>query len=107
MPKPRWGVRFNSDPSKTLDYIQSLHDDDPDNTRRGELFLNESTKQLFYVDGTGAAKRIGSSDIIPFDQINFSGLREFADDVAASSATPAVPVGGLYRTGNILKVRVF
>lgn len=103
MPKPRWGVRFTSDPSKTLDYIQSLYDDNSLNARRGELFLNEPSRQLFYVDGEGLARRVGSLDIISFSQISFTGLMEFADDVEAAGA---VPVGGMYRTGNVLKVRL-
>lgn len=106
MPKPRWGVRFTSDPNKTEDYIQALYDDEPLNARRGELFLNEPARQLFYVDGGGVARRVGSLDTIPFGQIDFTGLREFADDTAAAAATPAVPVGGMYRTGSVLKVRV-
>jgi hypothetical protein len=106
MPKPRWGARFSPNPTKTLDYIQSLYNEDPDNTRRGELFLNEYTRQLFYVDGTGVARRVGSQDIINFGQIDFTGLREFADDTAAAAATPPVPMGGMYRTGSNLKVRV-
>lgn len=106
MPKPRWGVRFTSDPSKTENYIQGLYDDDPLNARRGELFLNEPARQLFYVDGSGVTRRVGSLDVVPFGQIDFTGLREFADDIAAAAATPAVPVGGMYRTGSVLKVRV-
>jgi hypothetical protein len=105
MPKPRWGVRFTSDPNKTENYIQALYNEDADNAKRGELFLNEPARQLFYVDSEGVARRIGSLDIIPFTRIDFTGLREFADDTAAAAATPAIPVGGMYRTGSILKVR--
>lgn len=36
--------------------------------------------------------------------VGFLGLQNFADDVAASVG--GVPVGGLYRTGSIVKVRV-
>jgi hypothetical protein len=61
---------------------------------------------MFYVDGGGTVRRVGSLDIIPFTRIDFTGLREFADDTAAAAATPAVPVGGMYRTGSVLKVRV-
>jgi hypothetical protein len=106
MPKPRWGVRFTSDPNKTENYIQDLYDDDPLNARRGELFLNEPARQMFYVDGGGTVRRVGSLDIIPFTRIDFTGLREFANDTDAAAATPAVPVGGMYRTGSVLKVRV-
>ncbi len=106
MPRPRWGVRFSSDPNKTKSYVQSLYDDDAANVKRGELFLNEPKAQIFYVGADGVARRVGEQDVIPFSQIDFTGLREFADDTAAAAATPPVPVGGMYRTGSALKVRV-
>ena len=105
-PEPRWGVRFTADPTHNLEYLQNLYDDNPDSAKRGELFVNEPLNQLYYVGGDGVAKRIGSDDIIPFDHIDFTGIRDFADDTAAAAATPAVPVGGLYRTSSVLKVRV-
>lgn len=33
-------------------------------------------------------------------------IREAADDTAAAALTPAVPVGGVYRTGSVLKIRI-
>jgi hypothetical protein len=33
-------------------------------------------------------------------------IREAVDDTAAAALTPAVPVGGVYRTGSILKIRI-
>jgi hypothetical protein len=86
--------------------VQSLYDDDAANVKRGELFLNEPKAQIFYVGADGVARRVGEQDVIPFSQIDFTGLREFADDTAAAAATPPVPVGGMYRTGSALKVRV-
>ncbi len=86
--------------------MQSLYDDDAANVKRGELFLNEPGGQIFYVGADGVARRLGEQDVIPFGQIDFTGLREFADDTAAASATPPVPIGGMYRTGSVLKVRI-
>jgi hypothetical protein len=105
-PKPRWGVRFTSNPAKTLAYIQSLYDDNADNVKRGELFLNELTTELLYVGEDGIAKRVGQSVPVPYSSINFSGIREFATDSAAAAATPPIPVGGLYHTGGYLRVRM-
>lgn len=33
-------------------------------------------------------------------------LGNYANDAAAAAATPAVPVGGLYRNGSVLMIRV-
>lgn len=40
------------------------------------------------------------------EQVFGTTPREAADDAAAAALTPAVPVGGVYRTGSVLKVRV-
>ena len=105
-PSPRWGVRFTADPTHNLGYVQTLYDNDASAAKRGELFVNEPLNQLYYVGGDGIAKRIGADDIVPFNQIDFTGIRDFADDTAAAAATPPVPVGGLYRTGSLLKIRI-
>lgn len=34
------------------------------------------------------------------------GLIEYADDTAAAAGTPVIPIGGLYRTGSVVKIRV-
>ncbi len=105
-PMPRWGVRFTADAAKTETYVQSLFNDNAANAKRGELWLNEPRAELYYVGADGIARRVGDGDVIPFGQIDFTGLREFADDAAAAAATPSVPVGGLYRTSSTLKIRV-
>ncbi len=38
--------------------------------------------------------------------IPIANVRDAADDAAAAALTPACPIGGLYRTGSILKIRV-
>lgn len=106
VPMPRWGVRFTSNTARRQQYVQDLYDTDAANAKRGELFLNEVHEELYYVGLDGVAKTVSGSTPISFSRINFTGLREFADDAAAAAATPAVAVGGMYRTGSVLKVRV-
>ena len=110
-PFHRFGVRFTSDPTHNLQYLQDQHDEDNTNAYRGELFLNEALDEIYYVDSQGVARRFGdriSSPLsnIAFSEIDFFGLREFNNDAEAASASPPVEIGGMYRTGSILKVRV-
>jgi hypothetical protein len=105
-PFHRFGVRFTSDATHDLTYLQTQHDEDPTEFYRGELFLNEPLDSLYYIDSTGVVRKLGGRDPVPFSLISFTGLREFADDAAAAAATPPVAVGGMYRTGSVLKVRV-
>jgi hypothetical protein len=105
-PFHRWGVRFTDDSTHNLAYLQTEYDEDENFAYRGEFFLNEALDQAYYVDSTGVARKLGGRDSVPFSQINFTGLRNFVDDAAAATASPAVPVGGMYRTGSVLKVRV-
>jgi hypothetical protein len=105
-PFHRFGIRFTSDPAHDVDYLQLQHDEDTTNAYRGELFLNEALDEMYYVDATGVARTFGTRAPVPFTQIDFTGLREFADDTEAAGATPAIPVGGMYRTGSVLKTRV-
>lgn len=108
MPGPyhRWGVRFTSDYTKDGVYLQEQVDESADSAKRGELFLNEPREELYYADSTGTVHRVGDSTPVPFSRINFTGLRNFTDDAAAAAAVPPVPLGGMYRTGSALKVRV-
>jgi hypothetical protein len=105
-PFHRFGVRFTSDPTHNLSHLQLQHDEDEEFVYRGELFLNEPLDEMYYVDATGVARRFGDRAPVPFSRISFSNLREFADDTAAAAASPTVPIGGMYRTGSLLKVRV-
>jgi hypothetical protein len=105
-PRPRWGVRYTANTLRRQQYVQDLYDNDAAAAKRGELFLNEVHEELYYVGADGTAKTVNGTGPIPFTRIDFTGLRNFADDSAAAVATPAVPVGGMYRTGSLLKVRV-
>ena len=105
-PMPRWGVRFTAEATKRQQYVQDLYDIDPTNAKRGELFLNEVHGELYYVDADGVAKTVNGDTLVSFSRIDFTGLQELADDTAAAAADPVVPIGGLYRTGNVLKIRV-
>lgn len=105
-PRPRWGVRYTADTLRRQQYVQDLYDNDASAAKRGELFLNEVHEELYYVGADGVAKTVNGTSPIAFTRIDFTGLREFADDAAAGAASPPVPVGGMYRTGSVLKVRV-
>ena len=106
VPLVRWGARFTANPLRRQQYVQDLYDNDATDAKRGELFLNEVHEELYYVGLDGVAKTVNGTRPVLFSRIDFTGLRNFADDSAAAAATPAVPVGGLYRTASILKVRV-
>lgn len=106
VPLVRWGARFTANPLRRQQYVQDLYDNDATAAERGELFLNEVHEELYYVGLDGVAKTVNGTRPVLFSRIDFTGLREFADDTAAGAATPAVPVGGMYRTGSFLKVRV-
>lgn len=38
--------------------------------------------------------------------VNLANLRNFANDAAAAAATPPIPVGGIYRNGSVIQIRV-
>ena len=105
-PAPRWGVRFTADPTHDLNHLQEAYDENTSAAKRGELFLNEPREELYYVDSLGVARRVGDSTPVPFGRINFTGLREFNDDLDASNAIPPVPLGGMYHTDGSLRVRL-
>jgi len=105
-PQPRWGVRFTSDLTHNEQYVQGLYDNDNTAAKRGELFLNEPEEEFYYVDSTGTVKTAYKNTSVEFSRIDFTGLREFSDDTAAAAADPAVPIGGLYHTSGVLKVRL-
>lgn len=107
-PFHRSGVRFTADPAKDVEYVQVQHGEDENNAYRGELFLNESRDEVYYVDNTGVARRFGDRATGPIDasRLDCSDLRLFADDIAAAAANPPVPVGGLYVSSGQLRVRL-
>jgi hypothetical protein len=104
-PKGRWGVRFTSDPNRRKQFVQDLYDEDSQNVKRGELFLNEVHSEIFYVDSEGVVKELGEGKPVPFSTIDFTGLREFASDTLAAAATPPVAIGGLYHYQGVLRIR--
>jgi hypothetical protein len=106
VPAPRWGVRFTADPTHDLQYLQDSYDESTEVAKRGELFINEPKEELYYVGGDGIAHRVGDSTPVPFDRIDFMGIREFDNDEDASNAVPPVVVGGLYHTDGSLRIRL-
>jgi hypothetical protein len=57
-------------------------------------------------NGTHEAIRFSDTGSIAQPIIPIANIRDAADDAAAAALSPAVPVGGLYRTGSLLKIRV-
>lgn len=57
-----------------------------------------------YFDDTGNTGASGAG--IAQAVIPIANVRDAADDTAAAALSPACPVGGLYRTGSTLKIRV-
>ena len=106
VPAPRWGIRFTPDVTHDLQYLQEAYDEDTSIARRGELFVNEPLEEVYYVDGTGVAHRVGDSTPVEFSRIDFTGIREFDNDEDASNAVPPVPVGGLYHLDGSIRVRL-
>ena len=49
-PNHRWGIRYSSDSSKNLAYIQTQYTNDNSFAKPGELFLNENLQEVYYVD---------------------------------------------------------
>ena len=111
IPEPpfhRWGIRFTADETHDAAYLQDLHDNSPTSLYRGEMFLNEPLDEIYYTDSTGVVRKFGerTATPVPFDRIDFTGLREFADDAEAALGTPEVAVGGLYHTSGAIKIRL-
>jgi hypothetical protein len=106
VPSPRWGVRFTSNPDHNLNYLQQTYNEDTSAARRGELFLNEPLAELYFVGDDGVARRVGDITPVPFENIDFSGIREFSSDASAANAVPPVPVGGVYHYEGALRVRL-
>lgn len=48
----RWGIRYTTDLTKDTSALQTQADNFVDFARPGELFLNESLQQIYYVDST-------------------------------------------------------
>jgi hypothetical protein len=38
--------------------------------------------------------------------VNLANIRNFANDAAAAAANPPVPVGGIYRNGSVVQIRI-
>jgi hypothetical protein len=105
-PRNRWGVWFTPDVTHDHVYLGGLLVEDSDTMRRGELFLNEPKRELYFKDSLGAVQVIGTLGDVSFFRLNFNGVREFANDAAAAAASPIVPIGGVYHTAGTLKIRL-
>lgn len=105
-PKNRWGVWYTPDITHDHVYLGELLLEDTDTMRRGELFLNEPKRELYFKDSQGEVQIIGTLSPVSFARLNFNGIREFANDAAAAAANPPVPLGGVYHTSGTIKIRL-
>jgi hypothetical protein len=55
---------------------------------------------------TKAGTILQTSGTVPYLQILPASIPSAADDAAAAALSPAVPIGGLYRTASAVKIRV-
>jgi hypothetical protein len=69
-------------------------------TRLADLVLSTTG-----FNGVHESMRFQDTGAISQPVIPIANVRDAADDAAAAALTPAVPVGGLYRTGSALKIR--
>lgn len=86
------------------------------NAIRAKAGLDASENYVIevFTGAAGAETTGGSITISPTGAVTFTGavtiaiasVRSAADDAAAAALSPAVPVGGLYRTVSAVKIRV-
>lgn len=50
MPNIRFGVRYTTDETKDVSYLQLQRDNNDDFARPGELFINEPLQKIYYCD---------------------------------------------------------
>jgi hypothetical protein len=72
-----------------------------DASRAADLVLS-----TYSFNGAHEGMRFQDTGAISQPVIPIANVRAAADDTAAAALSPAVPVGGLYRTGSALKIRV-
>lgn len=71
--KPRWGIKYTSDPHKNREYLQTSAAQDLTIGYPGELYLNESLQQLYYIDSYNrTAKTINALPNLYFSPTDYS-----------------------------------
>jgi hypothetical protein len=59
----RWGIRYSTDITHDLEYLQEQVDNTEDFARPGELFLNEPLQKLYYLDAAGVVQGVTSHEV--------------------------------------------
>ena len=105
------GGRSSTTDGQPMAVVDAKWADSTHATRKGRCSVwvaGASATTSNFSTGTGWREALRVSEngtcadvVIPIDNV-----RDAADDAAAAALSPAVPVGGLYRTGSILKIRV-
>jgi hypothetical protein len=76
--------------------------DSADTTRKGKLSLLACDASGTDKEGLFVASNGTTADVV----IPIANVRNAADDTAAAALSPPCPIGGIYRTASVLKIRV-
>ena len=95
------GGRSSTTDNVAMGYVDAVWSDSTHASRLADVVIsttgyNGNHEAIRFRDTSGIAQPI----------IPIANVRDAADDAAAAALSPAVPVGGLYRTGSTLKIRV-
>ena len=93
--------RSSTTDNVAMGYVDAVWSDSTHASRLADVVISTTG-----YNGTHEAIRFRDTSGIAQPIIPIANVRDAADDAAAAALTPAVPVGGLYRTGSILKIRV-
>lgn len=95
------GGRSSTTDNVAMGYVDAVWSDSTHASRLADVVISTTG-----YNGTHEAIRFRDTSGIAQPIIPIANVRDAADDAAAAALTPAVPVGGLYRTGSLLKIRV-
>lgn len=85
----RYGIRYTDSLTHDKDYLQSQFNSNQNFAYRGELFLNESTRLLHFIDGNGLAKTV-QSDYVPDILSTLIAIASDLQNIELNSGLPEV-----------------
>lgn len=85
----RYGVRYTNSLTHDENYLQSQFNSNQTFAYRGELFLNEASRLLHYVDGNGRARTI-QSDFVPEILATLTSIASDLQGLEVSATLPEV-----------------
>lgn len=88
----RYGVRYTDSLTHDRDFLQSQFNSNQNFAYRGEIFLNESTRLLHFVDGNGLAKTI-QSDYVPEILSTLISIASDLENIELNSTLPEIATG--------------